>query len=130
MKRVLIDSHILIWLLYCPDRIPASVKNTLLSQDKVLVSVVSLWELAIKFKIGKLQHSPNELLEGVKKSNIGIINLDSQHVERMVDIVLPHNDPFDTMLIAQATTEGIALVTADKQLLDTNYLTIDSSTRR
>ncbi len=122
--KLLIDSHVLIWLLYDSRRLNDATKGLLESADSVGVSMASLWELAVKYSKGKLKYSPVNLYNGTAKANIDVLPIKSQHVLGFPDIKLPHADPFDQLLIAQSESEGCSFVTADKQLLKSKYRTI------
>lgn len=125
-RRLLIDSHILLWLAFESDRLIPSVKEALLAADEVLVSDASLLELAIKYKSRKLAYSPADILEGVVATEVARLAITDRHIMMYPDIDLPHKDPFDTLLIAQSRVERAPLVTANRMLLDCSYDTIDA----
>ena len=116
-KNVLIDSHILIWLLYEPEKIGPKSKEILKAADKVYVSVVTLWELALKFKVHKLAYSPVEFIKGVTVLNLEKLNVQDNHIVELLSVSLPRKDPFDTLLVAQAKAENCIFITADQNIL-------------
>lgn len=122
--RLLLDSHLLIWLLYEPERIPSHVVNEIGSAAAVSLSVASLWELALKHSKGKLAYPPAELAEGRGALNLTELPVLSDHVLALHDVKLPHADPFDRILVAQAQVEQAVLVTADANLLASGYATL------
>ena len=122
---MLIDSHVLIWLLYEPEKIGSGSAKSLKSAEKVFVSPVSLWELTLKFTKGKLTYSPQELSQGIEALNLNRLALLDRHILALPNIELVHSDPFDRLLIAQAKIENIPLITADELLLKSSYQTID-----
>jgi PIN domain nuclease of toxin-antitoxin system len=122
-SRLLIDSHILIWLLYEPDKLSLQAKNLIEEAEAVYVSTVSLWELTLKFNIQKLAYSPHELIMGAEELNLNRMLLRDEHVLSTLDIKLPHKDPFDTLLIAQNEVEDCLFLTADNQILNSSYHT-------
>ncbi len=124
--RLLIDSHILLWLLYEPDRIGSAAYAAIERADSVAVSVGSLWELALKHRAGKLSLTPSEMADGVDALNLDELPLSRRQVIAMEGIRLPHGDPFDALLVAQAQADTLTLVTADRHLLDSPYPTIDA----
>lgn len=126
MNKILVDSHIFLWLLYKPQNITKSTEQIIQTAEYVGVSIITLWELATKHKLGKLRFSTEDLLEGVKAIEFPLLLCQPNHIIALKHINLPHKDPFDTLLIAQAKAEGYTLLTADKQLLDSSYKTIDA----
>lgn len=123
---MLLDSHVLLWLLYEPQKIGPLCIKKLSDAAPRLVSVASLWELAIKHKNGKLPYEIEDILQNYLKAGLTLLPIDHSHIELYQHISLLHLDPFDHMLIAQATHEDCVLVTADKTLLDSTYKTIDA----
>lgn len=123
-KYILIDSHVLIWLLFEPDRLSNAAIKVLKTADKVCVSIVSLWELTLKYNKGSLDYTPKSMIAGYKAAGLSLLSLTEQYVFATTKLNLQHKDPFDTMLIAQAKVEGYTLLTADKQLIDSPYPTI------
>ncbi len=126
MNKLLVDSHIFLWLLYKPQNITKSTEQAIQTAEYVGVSIITLWELAIKHKLGKLRFSTEELLEGIKAMEFPLLLCRPNHIIALKHINLHHKDPFDALLIAQAKAEGLVLLTADKQLLDSRYKTIDA----
>lgn len=126
MNKILVDSHIFLWLQYKPQNITKSTEQIIQTAEYVGVSIITLWELAIKHKLGKLRFSTEDLLEGIKAIEFPLLLCQPNHIIALKHINLPHKDPFDTLLIAQAKAEGLVLLTADKQLLDSSYKTIDA----
>lgn len=122
---MLVDSHAFLWLLYNSNKIGSQARQ-LVESKKCYLSVVSLWELAIKYKSGKLAYTPSELINGFVALNLVILTLKEDHIEDYAKVVLDHKDPFDLMLLGQAKSEGLPLLTADQRLLDSAYETINA----
>ncbi len=122
-SRVLIDSHILVWLLYEPEKISRDAQKLLEEANNVYLSPVSLWELALKFNKHKLAYSPQELMEGTKELNLEMMPLLDQHIITSTTLKMSHKDPLDTMLVAQSEAEGCVFLTADIRIMDSNYNT-------
>jgi PIN domain nuclease of toxin-antitoxin system len=80
----------------------------------VFVSAASAWEIAIKAALGKLR-IPGTVEAGVEGSGFSRLPIDFRHAAAVADLPLHHADPFDRMLIAQARTEGLVIVTQDRQ---------------
>lgn len=121
--KLLIDSHVFIWLLYEPEKVSPKVQQLIQTADAVYISLVSLWELALKFDKKKLAYSPKELAAGIKALNLQILPLETEHIVGIAKIGLTHKDPFDKLLISQSQAEGCVLLTADSHLLKSSYQT-------
>jgi len=121
--RVLIDSHILVWLLYEPEKINPKAQKLLQDANNVYLSPVTLWELALKYNKHKLAYSPQEFIEGAKELNLERMPLLDQHIITLMSLKLSHKDPFDTFLVAQSESEGCIFLTSDSRILDSSYNT-------
>jgi PIN domain nuclease of toxin-antitoxin system len=118
--RLLLDSHTLIWSADRPDQI-TSVAMTAMSDpaNELLVSAASLWEIAIKFGLGRLPLSlPYRQWMEKAMVDLGLVLLPItlDHAERQALLPWHHRDPFDRLLVAQAQVEGMPLVSADATL--------------
>lgn len=82
------------------------------ADTQLLVSVVSVWEIAIKRAIGKLT-APEDLLVRIDKTGAEMLTITARHANATGELPLHHRDPFDRLLIAQAKLEGCAIVTHD-----------------
>jgi PIN domain nuclease of toxin-antitoxin system len=112
--RLLLDSHAFLWAASAPGELaPATRAAIQSSENDVFVSVASAWELAIKGSMGRLRMPPD--LEAVLDRR-GYQRLAISFAHAKVAGALPrhHGDPFDRMLIAQAQSEGLTLVTRDR----------------
>ena len=126
--KLLLDTHVALWALAEPQRLPRDVADRLRDPDnKVCVSVVSLWEIAIKHSLvddngrRKLYVTPREILDWVTKTGFEVLGVAPAHCNEAE--ALPyradpasgrvHGDPFDRMLVAQALSEPMRLLTAD-----------------
>lgn len=118
--RLLLDTHVWLWWQMAPARLGERVREAIAdTTNDVLLSTVSSWEMAIKIAVGKLQlpkpiHEmlPTALLDDQMQS----LPLQHHHCFELTNLPMHHRDPFDRMLIAQARTERLVLVTADSQL--------------
>ena len=114
--RFIIDTHILIWFL--EGDLALSTKRRQLVIDgnnNVLVSVASLWEIAIKVSLGKLSlaESIPTIIKKVRTEAIEILPVLPNHIVQVSTLPFHHKDPFDRMIIAQAMVESIQLMSAD-----------------
>jgi PIN domain nuclease of toxin-antitoxin system len=114
--RFLIDTHALIWHLE-DDPLLKLEKSDLVDDpsNEPLVSIASLWEIAIKESLGKLKlsRSVGDLVKAIDHSTISILPVTTNHVVRVSRLPFHHKDPFDRLIIAQAMTEDISVITAD-----------------
>ena len=113
--RQLLDTHTFIWFVIGSSRINSKVREQIESNDNLL-SIASLWEIAIKSSIGKLdlELSIEQLVEEqIIANGIELLNITTEHIAVVAD--LPHHrDPFDRLIIAQAMAEQISIVGIDK----------------
>ena len=116
--RLLLDTHALIWAVQSPERLGDKARTALTTDDaEVYASHVSLWEMAIKRRIGKLDELDRPALEWfetyVPKSNMLQLPIGLVHLGAIESLPMKHNDPFDRLLVAQAHHEGLTVVTHD-----------------
>lgn len=114
--RLLLDTHILLWTLAGSARIDSVKELILADETEIFVSVASLWELATKIAIGRLNADLSELRRFVRDSGFFELPVKGEHTEKMVTLPLIHRDPFDRMLVAQAMAEPMKLITVDGTL--------------
>lgn len=120
MPKLLLDSHIFLSVLKRqPYRHGPAIEN-LLGDDRhqLHLSVASLWEISIKWRLGKLPmiQRPDELAPVAAEFGIVILPIDQVHATTEVEPEPPTRDPFDRMLLAQCHVEGLRLVTVDRAL--------------
>jgi PIN domain nuclease of toxin-antitoxin system len=118
--RFLLDTHILLWSLDTPERLPCSVREKLESPlTEVYFSATSTWEIAIKSALGKIsfRYSPDQIAEGARKTGFVEIPVSSTHAAGVARLSMHHHDRFDRFLIAQALAMPARLVTADAALI-------------
>jgi PIN domain nuclease of toxin-antitoxin system len=112
--RLLLDTHALLALLSTDYRLSPTARETLMHPDtELMVSVVSIWEIAIKRAIGKLE-APDDLLARIDEADTEILTITARHAHATGELPLHHSDPFDRLLIAQAKLEGCAILTRDR----------------
>lgn len=124
--RLLVDTQLLLWAAAEPQRVPK--KASLLMEDDdsdLYFSVASLWETTIKNRAGRsdFQVNTTRLRHGLKQSGYRELPIEAEHA--LLILPLFHRDPFDRILVAQASVEGLALLTADAALAPySDYATI------
>jgi PIN domain nuclease of toxin-antitoxin system len=117
MNHLLLDSHILLWLVEPGSkRLPARAKALITDAVSVHFSIVSFWEIAIKAAKGNLDIDLALLSAAVDQAALRELPVKRQHIKTLHTFIFHHRDPFDRMLVAQAVTEPLHLLTADKAL--------------
>ena len=119
----LLDTHVMLWAAVGDSQLRSAMRDLYENPDnELVVSVASLWEISIKYSIGKL---PLPVVPGdffareVALRGYRVLDVTRRHAERVGVLEFPdggHRDPFDRMLVAQALSEGIALMSADSAL--------------
>ena len=113
--RVLLDTHLLLWALSAPARLPAPARRLIQDAD-VYVSAASIWEISIKASLGKLRADPNEVLAALEPAGFLSLPISGEHAARVARLPQVHRDPFDRLLIAQALVEPMRLISTDGAL--------------
>jgi PIN domain nuclease of toxin-antitoxin system len=114
--RLLIDTQIFIWAVLDSEKLNDQARRIITDATEVFVSSASVWEIAIKAKLGKLAGNPNEFAKAISQSGFQEIAITTHHAAKTYDLPSYHRDPFDRLLIAQAICEPMKLLTADKML--------------
>lgn len=114
MKQFLLDTHVFLWWLDDNKKLVESVRATLSDQSSLVhISAVTIWEIAIKAKIGKIQVEIGELVQEIEANSFVELPITARHAHVAGNLPRHHDDPFDRMLIAQAQLEGLVVVTPD-----------------
>ena len=114
--KLLLDTHLLLWMALTPARVPPAVQALVSSDDTVLFfSPASLWEIAIKQGLGRADFQVNArvLRRGLLDNGYIELPIRSDHAVAIDCLPPVHKDPFDLLLVAQATVEGLTLLTSD-----------------
>ncbi len=115
--KVLLDTHLLLWAALMPARLSPAAQSILSNEDtRPYFSAASLWEVAIKQGLGRadFQVDARVLRRGLIDNGYSELPIGSEHAVA-IDCLPPiHTDPFDRLLVAQATVEGITLLTSDQ----------------
>ena len=112
---LVLDTQIALWWLRGDRQLKVSVKDQM-SNHLCLVSVVSVWEVSIKYRVGKMETTPDEFIHGMKNAGAKIIPLTEHHATSFGRMANDHQDPYDVMLLTIAEQESARFVTADKKL--------------
>jgi PIN domain nuclease of toxin-antitoxin system len=114
--RILLDTHVLLWALAEPERLEGPVRLMIEdSANEMLFSAASIWEIAIKAQIGRLNFPIDavDVFESARESGFAELPVFSSAAARVRHLPMYHRDPFDRLLIAQAISEPATLFTAD-----------------
>lgn len=117
--NLLIDTHILLWYIMGDERVsPEVLLKIENNSNTIFLSNVSLWEIAIKVSIGKLKLkvSFSELKSFLGEKGIFILEFDFNDLEELQNLPFFHQDPFDRMIIAQAKTKNLEIITDDEKV--------------
>jgi PIN domain nuclease of toxin-antitoxin system len=114
--RLPLDTHAFLWFLkgrsFLPPPVYKEIEN---AQNQSFVSIASLWEISIKISIGKLKMPAAfaDFPEALDASGIGLLPISTDHLKTLRSLPMPHKDPFDRLIIAQALNDGFTIVTKD-----------------
>lgn len=114
--KLLLDAHLLLWAAAGSGRLPPLARQLISdTANQRFFSVVSIWEIAIKQSLNRSDFTvdPLRLRQGLIENGYTEIVIEGSHALATLDLPLLHKDPFDRLLIAQATVEGLTLATAD-----------------
>lgn len=117
--RYLLDTHAFLWLATDDERLPAAIRVLYEAPaHEWLLSTASIWEMAIKANLGKLSLAMAlpQLVQGGVERGIRLLSIQPVHAYMVETLPFHHRDPFDRMLVAQATHEGLHLVSRDDVL--------------
>lgn len=114
--QILLDTHIYLWWLKDDRQLSKKARHFIADADIVYVSSVSIWEAAIKIQLGKLCADLHDLVNSIESEGFVELVLQSKQAAMLTTLPLIHNDPFDRILIAQAISEPVRLITADEKL--------------
>ena len=112
---ILLDTQLVLWALGGHRRLPREARR-LIDRSSVLVSAASIWEMAIKSSLGKLDADPVAVNEALAPTGFGELAVTGEHAAHVARLPPHHRDPFDRLLVAQSVLEGLVFVTTDEQL--------------
>ena len=119
MKRYLIDTHVWLWMQSDPDRLCDETRAIVQDvRTGILFSAASAWEIAIKYRLGKLplpEPPASYVPDRMRRSGTSPLPVDHAHTLRTADLPDHHRDPFDRILVAQAQLLDLTIITADDQ---------------
>ena len=122
--KLLLDTHIALWLVRDAAELSAQARRLILAAEAVFASSVSMWEATIKVATGKLPLEPARLESQLLAAGVQLLPLTWAHARALHGLPRHHRDPFDRMLIVQAMSEPLHLLTHDAALLPYSDLVI------
>ena len=125
MQRYLLDTHTLLWWLSDDSQLGERCRHFVSDpRNQIFVSAASTWEISIKIALGKLE-APADMDSAVEDEGFSKLPISLYHGQLAGQLPPIHRDPFDRMLVAQAQSEGLILITADETIPQYKLRTID-----
>lgn len=113
--RVLLDTHVFVWAVMDDARLSRTARDLMEGAGEIYVSAASIWEIAIKARLGKIEADPRDMQWAIGASGFIELPVTVQHAVEVARLPLlqGHKDPFDRLLVAQSVAEPLVLLTAD-----------------
>jgi len=113
--KLLLDTHALLWWLTDDKQLGRQARELIEDPgNDILVSMVSLWEIVVKTRIGKLQADIKEITDAVQQEGFILLDIAVAHLLTLAGLPMHHRDPFDHLLIAQAIAEDATFISEDR----------------
>lgn len=115
--KYLIDTHTVLWFLNGNKELSSKAKGIIEDQEnEINLSIASLWEIAIKESLGKLNFPKdlNDVVNDIEELNINILNIKKEHILELLKLEFFHKDPFDRVIISQAKLEKLKIIGKDE----------------
>ena len=118
MARILLDTQVLLWSFFEPRRLPMAVIEEISTSSEVLFSAATIWEVAIKARLGRrdFDFDPEDITRKAIETGFHELPVVSAAASMVAKLPLYHQDPFDRLLVAQAIDEPAHLLTSDRKL--------------
>jgi len=116
-KNLLIDTQTFVWFVENDPKLPVSIRNVMEDdQYNLFISIASMWEIVIKSSLGKLPLQKNipEMIKDITRNGFSILQIIPQHLITLHGLEYIHRDPFDRIIISQAITENMQVVSSDE----------------
>ncbi len=118
--KVLLDTHIFIWAISGDDRLSLAHRAAFQNPNcELILSVASVWEMLIKYSVGKLSiPSPATrfIIDEMERTDVSVLQISRAHLAELEMLPMIHRDPFDRMLVAQAKSEQMPILTDDREI--------------
>jgi PIN domain nuclease of toxin-antitoxin system len=115
--KAIVDTHLLLQILIDDPKLSAAARELLADPaNEIFVSMASLWEISVKFSLGKLKADPQTVSEAVSQSGFSRLNVEDAHMQVLSGLPWRHNDLFGRIIVAQSIAEPMKLLTSDWRL--------------
>lgn len=116
--RVLLDTHVALWAVAGSTHLSRPAEQAIVDADEVWVSAASVWEIAIKHALGRgdMPVTAEQAVQAFHDAGYSLLHVTAEHAAYVERLPVHHKDPFDRLLVAQAVTEPLVLLTADQAL--------------
>ncbi|MCL2089212.1 MAG: type II toxin-antitoxin system VapC family toxin [Oscillospiraceae bacterium] len=117
--KYLLDTHVALWLFEGNKKLPQDIQNIIYdSENEIFLNIVSVWEVAIKISLNKLDFTGGSkvFLSAIKNNNIDLLGIKNDYINLIEKLEFIHRDPFDRMIIATALAENFTIITADENI--------------
>ncbi|MFB2120394.1 type II toxin-antitoxin system VapC family toxin [Parapedobacter sp. 2B3] len=114
--NLLLDTHAFIWFMEGDKTLPKSCRQAIEDiQNNCFISIASIWEIVIKSSLGnlKLRSDFSQMTDFLESNEIDLLPIGFEHLQRLITLEYHHRDPFDRVIIAQALTEDLTIVSRD-----------------
>jgi len=121
--NLLLDTHAFMWFINGDKSLPAKVINLIKNiENKCFISIASIWEIAIKFSLGRLdlEGEFGEISNFLNENDIEIIPITFEHIQTLLRLEYYHRDPFDRIIISQGIYDSLVIVTKDENFKNYN----------
>jgi PIN domain nuclease of toxin-antitoxin system len=115
--KLILDTNALIWWLKDNSKLGPRARAILADpSNNLLTSIVSLWELSLKWRVGKLEHKGSTFIPLLASQNVTLLDIEPHHFAVLEGLPVHHGDPYDHMILAQAQAEGATIITSDRYM--------------
>lgn len=122
--RLLLDTHVFLWLIGGSPQLRMKARTTIAQAERVYVSAATIWEMAIKVRLGKLEADVDRAIAEIALNGFEELPVYARHARLVAQLPAIHGDPFDRLLVAQAQAETMRLLTSDPRLMKYSELVI------
>ncbi len=113
--KILLDTHVLLWWLADDQQLGTQARDVIADPaNDIVVSVVSLWEIVVKQRVGKLRADVTEISDAIARDGFTLLPISLANLREVTGLPMHHRDPFDHLLIAQAISEQASLLSGDQ----------------
>jgi PIN domain nuclease of toxin-antitoxin system len=115
--NLLLDTNALIWWLRDDERLGRPARKMIADATlKPMASIVSFWEVTMKWRAGKMEFSGTHLLDDLENDQLSVLAITKEHLAALDDVEMHYKDPFDHLIIAQAQVERATIITSDREM--------------